>query len=48
MKINIKKNYLIIAFVILNEGNKKSLSELSAQEVERVIDEKDYQKKCLY
>ena len=31
-------------FVILNGGNKESLGELSAQEVERVIDEKDYQK----
>ena len=31
-------------FVILNGGNKESLGELNAQEVERVIDEKDYQK----
>ena len=31
-------------FVILNGGNKKSLVELNAQEVERVIDEKDCQK----
>ena len=31
-------------FVILNGGNKVSLGELDAQEVERVIDEKDYQK----
>ena len=31
-------------FVILNGGNKRSLGELNAQEVERVIDDKDYQK----
>ena len=31
-------------FVILNGGNKVSLGELDAQEVERVIDDKDYQK----
>ena len=31
-------------FVILNGGNKESIGELNAQEVERVIDEKDYQK----
>ena len=31
-------------FVILNGGNKESLDELNAQEVERVIDDKDYQK----
>ena len=31
-------------FVILNGGNKESLAELNAQEVERVIDDKDYQK----
>ena len=31
-------------FVILNGGNKESIIELNAQEIERVIDEKDYQK----
>ena len=31
-------------FVILNGGNKESLGELNAEEVERVIDKKDYQK----
>ena len=30
--------------VILNGGNKKSITELNTQEVERVIDKKDYQK----
>ena len=44
MKKDIKKIYLIIAFCILNGGNKESLRELNVQEVERVTDEEDYQK----
>ena len=44
MKIRYKKELPNNCFVILNGGNKESLTELTTQEVERVIDEKDYQK----
>ena len=39
-KTELPNNY----FVILNGGNKDSITELKAQEIERVIDDKDYQK----